>query len=267
MGDIHGANLALEQVLERCNFDYENDTLIQLGDVADGWSGVYESVEILLKIKNLIALRGNHDQFFVDWLNTGIHPYKWTQGGRATLLSYCRHIGIENIVNRMSGFTSSLNPIDIPESHIKFWTSQHLYYRDGRDMFVHGGFNRHLPISGQDPDVFIWDRDLFMSAMSFEFTLNKFDASNRIKKFKLNDPVIERVFIGHTSTVNWKYERVYPELGIQGNVTTPIKAGPVINLDTGAGFKGRLTIMDVDTEEIWQSDNVDELYPDEKGRG
>ena len=36
MGDIHGAYNALLQCLKRSGFDYENDQLIQLGDVADG---------------------------------------------------------------------------------------------------------------------------------------------------------------------------------------------------------------------------------------
>jgi hypothetical protein len=33
VGDIHGAHLALKQVLERCGFDNERDQLITLGDV------------------------------------------------------------------------------------------------------------------------------------------------------------------------------------------------------------------------------------------
>jgi serine/threonine protein phosphatase 1 len=38
MGDIHGNYKALMQCLERSNFNYEEDTLIQLGDVCDGHS-------------------------------------------------------------------------------------------------------------------------------------------------------------------------------------------------------------------------------------
>lgn len=40
----------------------------------------------------------------------------------------------------------------------------------------------------------------------------------------------------------------------------------VWNLDTGSGFSGKLTIMDIDTKEFWQSDFVRELYPNENGR-
>ena len=37
MGDIHGAYRALRQCLQRAQFDDENDHLICLGDVCDGW--------------------------------------------------------------------------------------------------------------------------------------------------------------------------------------------------------------------------------------
>ena len=80
IGDTHGNYRALKQCLERSNFDYENDTLIHLGDICDGWVYVYECVEELLKIKNLIPIKGNHDDWFLQWINTGIHPDGWRQG-------------------------------------------------------------------------------------------------------------------------------------------------------------------------------------------
>ena len=44
LGDIHGNYKALKQCLERSNFDYDNDTLIFLGDVCDGWTDVYKCI-------------------------------------------------------------------------------------------------------------------------------------------------------------------------------------------------------------------------------
>ncbi len=38
------------------------------------------------------------------------------------------------------------------------------------------------------------------------------------------------------------------------------------NLDTGAGFTGPLTLMDVDSKVYWQSDEVHTLYPGEDPR-
>lgn len=90
-GDIHGAHKALVQCLERSGFDKENDTLIQLGDVVDGWSEMYECVEELLTIKNLISIKGNHDEVFRIWLERGVHMFDWSQGGRAVITSYARH--------------------------------------------------------------------------------------------------------------------------------------------------------------------------------
>jgi serine/threonine protein phosphatase 1 len=46
----------------------------------------------------------------------------------------------------------------------------------------------------------------------------------------------------------------------------PIQKANIWNVDTGAAFKGPITIMDVDSKEFWQSDTVSELYPDETGR-
>ena len=61
------------------------------------------------------------------------------------------------------------------------------------------------------------------------------------------------IFIGHTPVTR---------IG----ETTPVKKANVWNVDTGAAFKGPLTILDVDTKEFWQSEPLDQLYFDEKGR-
>ena len=45
-----------------------------------------------------------------------------------------------------------------------------------------------------------------------------------------------------------------------------IKSSNVWNLDQGAGYGKKLTIMNVETEEYWQSDMVSELYPNHDGR-
>ena len=63
----------------------------------------------------------------------------------------------------------------------------------------------------------------------------------------------KEIFIGHTPTTNYKQD-------------TPMKAYKVYNVDTGAAFKGKLTMMDIATKEFWQSDALPSLYPDEKGR-
>lgn len=227
MGDIHGAHKALVQCLERSGFDKEKDTLIQLGDVVDGWSEVYECVEELLSIKNLIAIRGNHDMWFKKFLETGVHPVGGAQGSQVSIDSYYKN---DRILNA---------------NHDTFFRAQHKYYIDEKNrLFVHGGFNRHYKINHQQIDyIYWWDRDLWLQALS---------AESAKLPLRIKDEFTE-IFIGHTSTTNWK-------------TTLPLKACNIWNLDTGGGFDGKVTIMDVDTKEYWQSDSVQELYNNEKGR-
>jgi serine/threonine protein phosphatase 1 len=233
IGDIHGAYKALKQCLIRSNFNYENDLLITLGDICDGWSEVYECVEELLKIKNRIDIRGNHDEWFLTYIENGIHGSGWNQGAGATLESY------------------SKREMLIPLSHSNFFKYQINYYVDDRNRcFVHGGFNRHLPINSQsEPRIYYWDRDLWLAALSFKSSKNSNESTF---KFKIKDN-FDSVFIGHTTTMNWDTDQ-------------PMKASCILNLDTGAGFAGKLTIINVDTFQYWQSDNVRSLYPDETGR-
>lgn len=249
IGDIHGNHKALVQCLERSGFNKEEDQLITLGDITDGWHEVYECVEELLTIKNRIDIKGNHDDWFFEWLKTGKHPDSWAQGGEGTLKSYTSKLGFGfgfahgSTRNRVTGMT----PTDLPESHRDFFYNQIPYYKDKlSNIFVHGGFNRHFLIEEQPAYILWWDRDLWYAALSVCR-----DITDRVLKFKETD--INNVFIGHTATTYWKTNK-------------PMFADRVINIDTGAGWKDKLTIMDVDTKEYWQSDMAEDLYPGLIGR-
>lgn len=275
IGDIHGAHLALEQCLERCGFDYENDTLIAIGDYCDGWPFVYECIETLLKVINLIPLLGNHDQWFRYWLESGIHPVNWSQGGKGTATSYLRNSGKYVDDCRMFYvYNQNGNPVecyeyadfnftDIPPTHQKFFRGLHLYYKDDKNrLFVHAGMlNKDLTLAENQeygPSEFYWDRKLWNKAQSAKGN-----------KMKFAEPLTE-IFIGHTATTYWTTKEIKTNAGIimpKGlPITEPMYADIICNLDTGAGSTGRLTIMDVDTHEFWQSDMVNTLYGDYKPR-
>jgi serine/threonine protein phosphatase 1 len=245
MGDIHGAHKALLQCLERSGFDRSKDRLIQLGDIVDGHNDVFECVEELLKIPKLIAIKGNHDNWLNDFILTAYHPTQWTHGGDATARSYLRLIGKKDKIFRIgSGYKTALNPGDIPESHRKFFNSQPLYYIDEfNNCYVHGGFNRHLEFEGQWPETYYWDRELWSAALSYQVVERHRDN----KEFHMV-PLFNKVFIGHTPTINWKTDK-------------PMRAANIYNLDTGCGHWGRLTIMDTVSGKFWQSDPANELYP------
>ncbi len=237
IGDIHGGYLALLQVLERSKFNYKKDLLISLGDVADGWPQVSECFDELLKIKNLVYIIGNHDEWLYQWFLVGSHPYIWTsQGGQATIDNYVERFKKEGT--------------DFSKAHQKLLQYAYNYYVLDNKCFVHGGFNCHHPIQGQSRHDLIWDRHLFDVAKYW----------NKIIKHGIKDPEnfkvkeFDEVFIGHTST-SW----TDPSL-------KPVHVSNVWNLDQGAGWEGKLTLMDIDSKEYWQSDIVKLLYPNVKGR-
>lgn len=45
-----------------------------------------------------------------------------------------------------------------------------------------------------------------------------------------------------------------------------MNAANVWNIDTGAAYKGPVTVMNVETKEFWQSDDAYTFYPNENGR-
>jgi len=238
IGDIHGGLKALLQVLEKINFD-PKDTLIFLGDFVDGWSESPAVLDFLIELEKkqpCIFIRGNHDELLLDWLlgnNEKFDEKLWFQhGGQATVLSY------QNI------------DAETKKKHINFLKSLHNYHLDENNkLFLHAGFSNSKGIENEYfNETFYWDRTLWEMVMCLDKNLEK-DHIYYPKRLKL----YEEIFIGHT-----------PVTQIGENI--PVRFANVWNVDTGAAFKGKLTLMDVDTKEFWQSDALPDLYPNEKGR-
>lgn len=238
VGDIHGGLKALHQVLVRARVT-KDDTLIFLGDYVDGWSESPQLIDFLMELSHsntCIFIRGNHDELLLDWMlndNKNIDEGMWFKhGGEATVLAY-------------SCVTNEKKHI-----HMEFLRSLKDYYLDEKNrLFIHAGFTN---INGVEheyfPKMFYWDRSLWEMALSLDASITK-DSLYYPKRFSLYD----EIYIGHTPVT--KIEQ-----------TVPINKACVWNLDTGAAFKGPLTIMNVDTKEFWQSEPLNELYFNEKGR-
>ena len=252
---MHGSFKGLKQCLERSKFDYENDTLIQLGDVADGWPEVPECVEELLKIKNLIAIRGNHDDWTHTWLKTGSSMKAWiNQGGKATFNAYLDR------------------PQLMIEHEQRFFSKQHNYYIDDKNRaFMHAGFNSRKGVGHEAyPAEYYWDRDMWQLALMLHKSYSKGTLEDK-KQHSTRFLRHHEVYIGHTSTGNWNAKGKMPEMHdpnqkLNGPITVPMNRCNVWNMDTGGGFEGKVTIMDIDTKEYWQSDLCEDLYPDHQGR-
>lgn len=225
IGDIHGAHKALVQCLKRSGFDYEKDRLIALGDVCDGFPQVKECIDELLKIRHCDYIIGNHDLWALDWAVHGDKPTIWvSQGGRQTLESYAGG--------------------PMPKAHVDFLKHAHLWVEYNNKLFVHGGIDPNRKIEKHDVQFLAWDRSLVESA---------WNKSQKDPKYKFSR--YDEIFVGHTTTQWVAVGKAKMDPG-----TTPIFLCNVVMLDTGAGWSGKLTIMDVDSHEYWQSDATPELY-------
>lgn len=235
IGDIHGGFKALQQVLEKAVVT-TNDTLIFLGDYVDGWSQSPEVIDFLIELskkQNCIFIKGNHDDLLLEWLSKNKDNKEWYKhGGEATVLAY----------KNVSAKTK--------EKHIAFLESLDNYYLDDKNrLFIHAGFTNMNGIDYEYfPKLFYWDRTLWETAVALNENLKK---TSWFYPRRLT--LYYEIYIGHTPTTR---------IG----ETIPVNKACVWNLDTGAGFFGPLTIMDIDTKEFWQSDDLPSLYPDEKGR-
>lgn len=235
IGDIHGGFKALIQVLERAQVT-SDDMLIFLGDFVDGWSESARVIDYLIalnKTNSCIFIRGNHDDLALGWLKHKRSNPTWLfHGGQATVNAYKKETAI------------------VIERHIEFIESLEDYYLDAQNrLFLHAGFTNIRGIEHEYFDkMFFWDRSLWELALCLNPNLSKEDIlyPERLKLYN-------EIYIGHTPTV-----RV--------GKTTPMNAVNVWNIDTGAAFKGPLTILDVNSKEFWQSEPLNELYPTENGR-
>jgi serine/threonine protein phosphatase 1 len=115
----------------------------------------------------------------------------------------------------------------VPLHHAEYLHHARPYYIDrNRNVYVHGGFTPNVPLSIQDVEHLTWDRQLI-----------EYARSNIIHDFN-------HVFVGHTTTVYYDSFK-------------PLTFNNLTMMDTGAGWPGGyLSVMDVETRSVWQSDQI-----------
>ena len=212
------------------------DRLIFLGDYVDGWPQSAQVIDYLLELEKThtcIFIKGNHDAWCEAWLGGDLADKDWLMhGGKETIKSY-----------------RAFSPSQM-RHHLEFFRRMHYYYIDEQNrLFVHAGFSSmHGPSKEHYESNFSWDRTLWEMALTMDKRIAK-----ESKLYPKRLLLFKEIYIGHTPTLNY-------------DVTTPMQACNVWNIDTGAAFKGRLSCINVDTKECLQSDPVQRLYPGEKGR-
>lgn len=235
IGDIHGGFKALKQLLEAVNLP-KTSKYIFVGDYVDGWSESAEVVSYLIDFSeenDCIFLRGNHDELLYRYLKFEEKNPAWlSQGGESSIKSYAKLSEEEK------------------EKHLHFFENLINYHIDFENrLFLHAGFtNQNGPEFEYYPNLVYWDRTLWEMACVMDTSISE-ESDKYPKRLKL----FKEIFIGHTPVTRVGFDK-------------PTNFANVWNVDTGAAFKGKISMMDVDTKEIWQSEAVHLLYPEENGR-
>ena len=226
IGDIHGGYQALQQVLKRAPLQ-RGDTLVFIGDYVDGWSQSYEVVDLLIRLKEIYDCK-----FLLG--NHDLWMANWLRNGDKPRV-WLDNGGQAAVESYKKSTRQQL------AAHSEFFQKLLNYHIDAKGrLFVHGGFTSEAGVFKEENFLtFITDRSLWKAAMDHRFD----------KRF----PQYSHIFIGHTPTIRMGAKK-------------PVTIRNITNTDTGAAFTGKLSIVNIDTLDCWQSDPLPGLYPGEKGR-
>lgn len=129
---------------------------------------------------------------------------------------------------------------DLKKKHLDFLKKSHFYFIDEKKrLFVHGGYESGIPMEKQDKLVLMWDREIFNDRYNLD-------------RQKQQEKDFSEIFVGHTTVFRISEK--------------PLNIGNVWFMDTGGGHEGKLSLMNVETKEVYQSDMVQNLYRGIKAR-
>jgi serine/threonine protein phosphatase 1 len=219
VGDVHGRADLLTRLLARIDADLSAHPIARpcqvfLGDYIDRGPHSRQVIDLLIAWRRrheMLFLKGNHEDFALEFLSDPTKLSEWKQvGGMSTLLSY----GVKT-AGRTDAEAEEQTAIAfrraLPESHLRFLGSLVLSFNCGDYFFSHAGARPGIPLRDQHQQDLLWIRDDFLL---YEEDFGKV------------------VVHGHTP------------------VMTPDIRPNRINIDTGAYATGRLTCLVLEGDKI-----------------
>jgi serine/threonine protein phosphatase 1 len=147
IGDIHGCNKALENLIKKVQPQPE-DQIIFLGDYIDGGPESRQVIETLLELRkncSPIFIRGNHEVMILDAREDSLKNNLWqSYGGLETLLSYG--------ANFREDWVSF-----IPDSHWDFFERTVSFFETDTHIFVHACLEPELEMKDQPDWLLYWE--------------------------------------------------------------------------------------------------------------
>ena len=217
IGDMHGKFTRLLNLIHKVNFDPEQDFLILLGDYIDRGDENMRCLRWAIEMsekKNVIALRGNHEQMMLYYYLLG---------------------GSEGSIWLPNGGSQTKRELDIWLQRepgalkicLDFIDKRPLYHRmviKGKEyIFVHAGLKPGVSLDKQTEESLLWIRTEFY---------NNYTGS-------------AYVVCGHSPTPYLMPDRYYP-IRLQNHITI-IDTGSFLP-------RGKVSCLDVISDQIWQSD-------------
>lgn len=167
IGDVHGCadllvrlHLKIDHVLEPCRD--ASITEIYLGDIIDRGPDTKGVIGTLLersKTRDVLVLRGNHEETLLDVLDGKTKASLWiAEGGAATLSSY----GASVLTKSDDDIRIALKDY-MSEEHLNFLRHAQHCYEEAGYVFVHAGLRPKVLLERQLQRDMLWITDEFLS--------------------------------------------------------------------------------------------------------
>lgn len=213
--DIHGHGRRLVQLLSLANYDPAHDRLFLLGDYVDRGPEPAYTVQVAQELHRAgaVCLLGNHDAVLLAYAQGDGSRYAWL-----------REWAFGTWAQQGGGVTLRDYGGTVPSDVVDFLASLPLYHEEPDCILVHAGLKPGVPLSAQTDDDLLWIR-------------REFHEDYRGKL----------VIFGHTPT-SILHERYSPP---GQSPWVPWYGVDKVGIDTGAVWGGPLTLLDLDSGQLW----------------
>lgn len=154
IGDIHGHFERFHSAYAKMHFEPADDLLVFLGDYIDRGPSVRRTLEFVMKLaveKNVVLLRGNHEQMMLDYFLGGATGESWLMNG-----------GKETMAELLAWEKESPGAVARVLAFLRGLPLSHSIEQDGqRYFFAHAGVRPGIALEKQRAEDLLWIREEF----------------------------------------------------------------------------------------------------------
>lgn len=154
IGDIHGHFEKFRSAYEKAKVDAADDLLVFLGDYIDRGPSVRRTLEFVMKLaveKNVVLLRGNHEQMMLDYFFGGATGESWLMNG-----------GKETMAELLAWEKESPGAVARVLAFLRELPLSHTVEQEGeRYFFAHAGVRPGIALEKQRAEDLLWIREEF----------------------------------------------------------------------------------------------------------